>query len=243
MVAAGAYTRMRFSDTNQADDMQGRTEFAVVLAPRITVGYQARADYARQSGSGFFDPSDLVSHRVSASVELEGRKVFAFVQIYGGHQKFVRNAFETSEWAKGGRVSFGVRPTEKFEMVVNVSAGDFRNGERVGVSGIHGGVEGGVPVLGGRYQGEPKVASRHCLVPADRLGCKIPLLGGAGDLGRNATCGIGAAGGHELLLLTPPESSPASPRRSRRLLDSQIEESRRPDSQESTVVVPRTPGA
>lgn len=127
--AGGAYRRMRFSDTNQADDVLGRTEFAVVLAPRITVGYQLRrADYERQSGSGFFDPSDLVSHRVSASVELEGRKLFAFVQIYGGHQKFLRNAFETSEWAKGGRASFGVRPTEKFEVAVNVSAGDFAQG-------------------------------------------------------------------------------------------------------------------
>jgi thioredoxin-like negative regulator of GroEL len=127
--AGGAYTRMRFSDANQAYDAQARTEFAVVLAPRITVGYQVRrADYERQSRRGYFDPSDLVSHRVSASMDLDGRKVFAFLQIYGGHQKFVRNAFQTSEWAKGARASFGVRPTDRFEVEVNASAGDFAQG-------------------------------------------------------------------------------------------------------------------
>jgi Flp pilus assembly protein TadD len=130
---AGGYTRMNFSDDNRANDAQARTEFAVVLAPRITLGYQARfADYAFQSGSGFFDPSDLVSHRVSAAVDLEGRKVFAFVQIFGGHQEFTRNAFHTSEWAKGGRATFGFKANEKFTIEVNTTAGDFVTGSVTG---------------------------------------------------------------------------------------------------------------
>ena len=91
---------MHFSDDNGAIDAQARTVFAVVLAPSIKLGYQGRfADYALQSGSGYFDPSDLVSHRVSAAVDLEGRQGFAFVQLVGGHQEFTRNAFHTSEWA------------------------------------------------------------------------------------------------------------------------------------------------
>ncbi len=42
MVRAAGYTRMNFSDDNRANDAQARTEFAVVFAPRITLGYQAR---------------------------------------------------------------------------------------------------------------------------------------------------------------------------------------------------------
>ena len=125
----GAFTRMRFSDTNSANDAQARTEFALMLIPRIALGYQVRfADYARQSGSGFFDPSDFVSHRVSAALDLENRRFLAFVQIYGGHQKFVRNAFRTSEWAKGGRMSLGWKATPKFTIEVIASAGDFATG-------------------------------------------------------------------------------------------------------------------
>jgi tetratricopeptide (TPR) repeat protein len=125
----GAFTRMRFSDTNSANDGHARAEFALILIPRITLGYQARfADYARQSGSGFFDPSELVSHRVSAALDFENRGFLAFVQVYGGHQRFVRNAFQTSEWAKGGRISLGWKATPKFTIEVTASAGDFATG-------------------------------------------------------------------------------------------------------------------
>jgi len=125
----GAYTRMRFSDTNSANDAQARAEFALLTIPRVALGYQVRyADYARQSGTGFFDPSDLVSHRVSASLDLENRRFLAFIQIYGGHQKFVRNTYRTSEWAKGGRLSLGWKVTPKFTIEMTASAGDFATG-------------------------------------------------------------------------------------------------------------------
>ena len=81
-----------------------------------------------QSGSGYFDPDDFVSHRASASIDINRRRFFTFVQIYGGHQKFVRNDFRTSEWVKGGRASFGVNFTEKLTLSVKVAAGDFSTG-------------------------------------------------------------------------------------------------------------------
>jgi tetratricopeptide (TPR) repeat protein len=131
----GAYNRLRFSDTNQANDAQVRTEFTVTNAPRVKIGYQLRyADYDRQSGGGFFDPSNFVSHRFSGSVELERRKFSTFVQVYGGRQSFSRYGEHTSEWAKGGRASFGFKATAKVTVEINASAGDFATGS---VSGFH----------------------------------------------------------------------------------------------------------
>jgi tetratricopeptide (TPR) repeat protein len=125
----GAYNRFRFSDTNQANDAQVRTEFAITHTPRIVLGYQARyTDYRTQSGSGFFDPSNFVSHRISGSFYLERRKFLAFVQIYGGHQKFERFGYWTSEWAKGGNSSFGFKPNSNLTISVNVVAGGFATG-------------------------------------------------------------------------------------------------------------------
>jgi len=126
---SGAYSRARFSDTNYANDAQVRTEYAVRLAPRVSFGYQLRfLDYGGQAGSGYFDPDDFVSHRFSAAIELERRRYFTFLQIYGGHQKFERNDFRTSEWVKGGRASFGVNLSTNFAVSVNVAAGDFSTG-------------------------------------------------------------------------------------------------------------------
>jgi tetratricopeptide (TPR) repeat protein len=126
---SGAYSRLRFSDRNQGNDAQVRTELALNLAPRVVVGYQLRfLDYDTQSGSGYFDPNDFVSHRASASVELNRRKYFTFFQVYGGHQKFVRNDFRTSEWVKGGRASFGVNLSPRLAISVNAAAGDFSTG-------------------------------------------------------------------------------------------------------------------
>ena len=126
---SGGYNRMRFSDANEANDAQVRTEVAVRLAPRVAFGYQLRfLDYDTQSGSGYFDPDNFVSHRVSASIEFDRRKFFAFVQIYGGHQEFERHDFRTSEWVKGGRASFGVNLSTKLTVAVNTAAGDFSTG-------------------------------------------------------------------------------------------------------------------
>lgn len=126
---SGAYNHFRFSDQNAANDAQVRTEVAVRVAPRIAFGYQLRfLDYDTQSGSGYFDPDNFVSHRLSASVDLDRRKFFVFVQVYGGHQKYVRNDFRTSEWVKGGRATFGIKFSQKLAVAVNIAGSDFSTG-------------------------------------------------------------------------------------------------------------------
>jgi len=125
----GAYNHFRFSDQNAANDAQVRTEVAMHVAPRIAFGYQLRfLDYDTQSGSGYFDPDNFVSHRLSGSVELDRRKFFVFVQVYGGHQKFERNDFRTSEWVKGGRASFGIKFSKNLTVGVSIAGSDFSTG-------------------------------------------------------------------------------------------------------------------
>jgi tetratricopeptide (TPR) repeat protein len=125
----GAYGHSRFSDSNYANDAQLRTEYAVSIAPRIALGYQVRfLDFDRQSGHGFFDPDNLVSHRLSGSISLERRKFFTFLQVYGGHQSFTRNAFATSEWVRGGKASFGFKASSKLTLELNAVGGDFGTG-------------------------------------------------------------------------------------------------------------------
>jgi hypothetical protein len=126
---SGAYNHFRFSDQNAANDAQVRTEVALRVAPRIAFGYQLRLlDYDTQSGSGYFDPDNFVSHRLSGSIDLDRRKFFVFVQVYGGHQKFERNDFRTSEWVKGGRATFGIKFSQRLTVAVNIAGSDFSTG-------------------------------------------------------------------------------------------------------------------
>jgi tetratricopeptide (TPR) repeat protein len=126
---SGAYNHFRFSDQNAANDAQVRTEVALRVAPRIAFGYQLRLlDYDTQSGSGYFDPDNFISHRLSGSLDLDRRKFFVFVQVYGGHQKFERNDFRTSEWVKGGRATFGIKFSQRLTVAVNIAGSDFSTG-------------------------------------------------------------------------------------------------------------------
>jgi tetratricopeptide (TPR) repeat protein len=130
---SGAYNRMRFSDVNQANDAQLRAEYTTRQAPRVGLAYQLRfLDYDRQSANGYFDPDNFLSHRFSASINVERRSYFTFVQVYGGHQRFERFGYRTSEWVKGVRGSFGFNISKDAAISVNIAAGDSSTGSVTG---------------------------------------------------------------------------------------------------------------
>ena len=132
---SGAYSRMRFSDVNQANDAQVRAEFTTRQAPRVGLAYQLRfLDYDRQSANGYFEPDNFLSHRFSASVNVERRTYFTFVQVYGGHQRFERFGYRTSEWVKGVRGSFGFNISTDAAISLNIAAGDSSTGSITGYS-------------------------------------------------------------------------------------------------------------
>jgi hypothetical protein len=124
---------MRFSDVNQANDAQLRAEYTTRQAPRVGLAYQLRfLDYDRQSANGYFDPDNFLSHRFSASINVERRSYFTFVQVYGGHQRFERFGYRTSEWVKGVRGSFGFNISKDAAISVNIAAGDSSTGSVTG---------------------------------------------------------------------------------------------------------------
>jgi len=129
LLLSGAYGHMRFSDGNDANDVQMQSEFRLSLAPRVVLGYRGRfLDFERQSRSGFFDPNNYVSHRLYSGLYLKQSKFYLDFEVYYGHQDFRRYGERTKDWIAGGSGSIGITPLRGLVLEVNASGGDFAAG-------------------------------------------------------------------------------------------------------------------
>ena len=121
-----AYGYRDFSDRNHAHDVQMTPQFLVNMRPRIALGYRFRyLGFARQSQSGFFDPSNYQSHRLFTSMSLESERLYSYLDFYSGRQQFLRNGFEVGDWVMGGSASIGIRPSRALTIEFNGEGGDF----------------------------------------------------------------------------------------------------------------------
>jgi tetratricopeptide (TPR) repeat protein len=120
------YTHQVFSDGNNANGVQFTPQLTVRFVPRIAVGYRFRyLDFREQSGSGFFDPDNYVSHRAFASFSVEKKKISTYVDIFGGKQSFVRNAYPSDNWVYGGSASIAYSPVRSLAIELNGEGGNF----------------------------------------------------------------------------------------------------------------------
>ncbi len=97
------YIYSGYSDGNNSQDLWLGTKYAITIAPpKVAVGYRFRyLDFRRQSGSGYFDPEDFISHQVFVSLYTEKNGYYAYIEPYGGYQSYTRYG------AKTGSTFFG----------------------------------------------------------------------------------------------------------------------------------------
>jgi hypothetical protein len=130
---SGAYTHQTFSDGNRANSVQFTPQYTIKFVPRFAVGYRFRfLDFHEQSGSGFFDPNGYKSHRLFTSISVEEKRISAYLDVFGGKQSFVRNAYPSNNWILGGSASIGFSPIRQLLLELNGEGGNFDAGTVAG---------------------------------------------------------------------------------------------------------------
>lgn len=127
------YRYRSFSDGNHANELQLVTQYAIVLAPRITIGHRFRLlDFHKQSGSGYFDPNNYIANRAFSSLYYENRFFYTYLEGYVGYQTFRRNGVAGDDLIHGGSGSIGIKPTSNLVVEVNAEGGNFAAGATSG---------------------------------------------------------------------------------------------------------------
>lgn len=123
----GSYNYRDYSDDNTSNDVQFVPSYKLrTNNPRITIGYGFRhVDFKEQSGGGYFDPQDFISHQAFSSVYFENEKFYAFIKPYIGHQSFERNNENNHDWISGGYGSLGFKISKDMVFEVNAEGGNF----------------------------------------------------------------------------------------------------------------------
>ena len=127
------YRYRSFSDGNHANELQLVTQYAIWLAPRISIGHRFRLlDFHKQSGSGYFDPNNYIANRAFASIYYEHELFYTYVDSFLGYETFRRNGVASDNFIYGGTGSLGVKPTTNLAVEVNVEGGQFSAGSASG---------------------------------------------------------------------------------------------------------------
>lgn len=127
------YRYRSFSDGNHANEIQLVSQYALALAPRITIGHRFRLlDFHTQSGNGYFDPNDYLANRAFSSLYYENRFFYTYLEGYLGYQTFRRNGVAGDDFIHGGSGSVGVKPFPGLAIEVNAEGGNFAAGATSG---------------------------------------------------------------------------------------------------------------
>jgi tetratricopeptide (TPR) repeat protein len=127
------YNYKDFSDGNHANDVQLVSQYALYFNPRIAVGHRFRfLDFHKQSGSGFFDPSNYIANRVFTSYWLERDKYYTYLEGYFGYETFRRNRVASDNFIYGGSGSIGFKPISTLAIEFNAEGGTFAAGSASG---------------------------------------------------------------------------------------------------------------
>lgn len=130
----GRYTYRSFSDANHANDITiGPTVSLWEKNPTIRAGYRFRyLDFDRQSGDGYFDPENFMSHQLIVSLDWTKDRFGLFLEPYGGFQSFDRYDDHTDNLFGGITGSISYRLTNRFRGEVNGEFGNYALGTATG---------------------------------------------------------------------------------------------------------------
>jgi hypothetical protein len=116
-----------YSDHNQSLRVRGDLPLAIVLAPlRWELGYrQEYATYRRQSGSGYFDPSELNAYQAVTSLGYWSERIESYGEIYGGLQTSRRYGNGNSDAFYGFYMEVAVNGVGPFKVALTAEGGDY----------------------------------------------------------------------------------------------------------------------
>lgn len=123
-----------YSDDNSSNDVQGSLKYTFRLKkPTIGVGYRIRhLDFERESGSGYFDPSDFLAHQGFVTLYYQVGRVHTYLEPFYGHQSFKRTGATTNDWFWGGNGVIGVRAAKNVVLEINGEGGNYAVGTATG---------------------------------------------------------------------------------------------------------------
>lgn len=126
-VLQGNYIYRDYSDENSANDLTISPGVIVKKAPlKVQLGYRFRwLDFERQSGSGYFDPSDFQSHQFVLTLYGEKGGFYGFLESFGGRQFFERNGVSSNDDIFGASGSTGYRISGRVLVEINGEAGNY----------------------------------------------------------------------------------------------------------------------
>lgn len=130
----GGYNYKDYSDENSSNDLQFISKYALYAKnPKITMGYKFRyLDFNRQSGSGYFDPDNFISHQIFLPSSFEKGKFYAYIEPFAGVQSFRRYDKENSDLIGGAYGTVGFRLTKDLLFEVNAEGGNYSMGTAAG---------------------------------------------------------------------------------------------------------------
>ncbi len=122
-----SYTQSSYSDCNDSADLRAGARYAIILEPiKITTGYGFRYwDVRRQSGSGYFDPEDFISHQIFASIYAEHRGLYINLEPYTGYQSYKRYGVNTGNFYTGYSGSAGGRIKKRISLEISGEGGNY----------------------------------------------------------------------------------------------------------------------
>lgn len=123
-----------YSDENHSNDWQG---FLIHTFdgknPVIAMGYRLRfLDFHRETGSGYFDPSDFLSHQIGFTFSMEHAQWYFYLEPFFGHQSFKHQGSEHNDWIWGGSGKVGTRLSEKMSLEASGEGGNYAAGTAAG---------------------------------------------------------------------------------------------------------------
>lgn len=130
----GSYRFRDYSDSNYSHDLQGTLRYNLIAGnPSIKAGYRIRyLDFKKQTGNGYFDPDNFLSHQVFVSLYLEKERLYFFIEPYGGYQSFRRYGEKTDDFFTGGSATLGYRIMDNLSIELNAEGGDYAAGAATG---------------------------------------------------------------------------------------------------------------
>ena len=130
----GSYSYRDYSDNNNANDLLLSPVYALYIKnPIVKSGYRFRyLNFKRQSGSGYFDPNDFISHQIFASLYLEREKNYFYLEPYTGHQSFKRNGKKTDDFFGGAYGTLGHKISERASLEISAEGGNYVLGTAAG---------------------------------------------------------------------------------------------------------------
>ncbi|MBF8259400.1 MAG: hypothetical protein HW377_1774, partial [Actinobacteria bacterium] len=125
ITADGAFGYRDYTDRNHSRDLALSVRYAFdVRAPLVNAGYRFRLrDFSRETGSGYFDPSNYMSHQLFLGLSHDGRWLTASLEPYVGYEMFDRRGTSASQWIGGGSASLGVKIAEGWILEANFEGG------------------------------------------------------------------------------------------------------------------------